>query len=425
MPLLKILDNVPLKKISEVAQIVETGVRRFNGLKKYVKTGDMRDNTIVADREVTFENRPSRANMEVQEGDVLCARMKGTEKVLVITKQERNYLFSTGFAVLRAKRNLMTPRFLAYYLRFPYFQAEKDKAAHGATQKAINNPALYSISVPVPPLAIQERIVITLERADHLRRIREQANQLPDRIVQSLFLKIFGNPLENPLEWKTETIEKLCEEIYRYPTFYGLEYKPQGVPVIRIGNIQDDGTLDEDVSHYVFIDQKASEKFPRTILEFNDVIMAVRGDGSTGKIGHVSTRELVGANMSPNLIRIKTNPTKIHPLYLFHLLSSADGQELIKTRITRTAKKKLTAVELKAMEIPVPPIELQQKFATQAEKFNHLKRIQAVFLHDTNELFNSLMSKAFKGELVRNITETEETQHTVAKSSTLTDYMAP
>jgi type I restriction enzyme S subunit len=393
-------EGVALRRLVDVASLVDSGIREFRGKKRYVKTGDVLNNEIMATQDVTYRSRPSRANMEVQEGDVICARMKATVKVLLITSKERDYLFSTGFAILRPKLDAVSPEYLMYYLRSNYFQAEKDKLAQGATQKAVNNSALQELRVPVPPLETQKRVIAVLDRSERINHEREHASELTDKTAQSLFVDMFGDPVTNPKGWNTDILEKVCDEIYRYPTFYGFQYKPKGVPVMRIGNIQDDGTVNENLSDYVFIDEQISSRFPRTILEYNDILMAVRGDGSTGKIGHVSTEKLVGANISPNLIRIHADSNRIHPLYLFHLLYSKRGQGLIRSRITRTAKKKITAVEFKAIAMPVPPMELQNKFAHMIESLARIKRMQIEFSAEANNLFLSLMQKAFGGERI-------------------------
>ncbi len=163
------------EKLREVVTIVDSGVDPFYGTRMYVQTGDVNDDEIAATAPVTYAGRPSRANMEVQENDVLVARMKATKKVLVVTAVEKDYLFSTGFAVLRPKTSMISPRFLAYYFRSNGFQAEKDRNAHGATQKAINNSSLERMDIPLPPLDEQATIASALERVDRLLRNRRKA----------------------------------------------------------------------------------------------------------------------------------------------------------------------------------------------------------------------------------------------------------
>lgn len=397
------------KSLSEVVSIVRSGVPEFQGQRKYVKTGNVQNGDIIDTDEVFFQNRPSRANMSVRAGDVLCARMKATAKVILIAPEKQDHLFSTGFAVLRPDTEMIQSKFLLYYLRSRSFQDEKDRLATGATQRAINNTALRTMGIPVPPLDAQGIIAQILEFTDSIRRKRHRSIQLTDNIMTSSFLRMFNGIQDGRGEWPTDTIGNVCREIYRYPTFYGIQYQEEGVPVVRIGNILGDGRLDEDLSHYVYIDPQISEQFPRTILDYGDVLMAVRGDGSTGKIGRVSTKELVGANISPNLIRIQADSDRIYPLFLYFLLASKQGQSLIGSRITRTAKKKITATEFKQIEIPVPPITLQEKFVRLVETLDLVNRRQKYSMTGINKLFHSLAYKAFNGDLAGSAVLSDQT----------------
>src|SRR2546422_10245937 len=97
-------------ELCAVATLVDSGVRHFHGTKRYVKTGDVVDNGIAFTEEVTYEDRPTRVNMEDEENDVLCARMQATEQVLLVTREEKDCLFSNGFAVLRLRVDLILPK---------------------------------------------------------------------------------------------------------------------------------------------------------------------------------------------------------------------------------------------------------------------------------------------------------------------------
>jgi type I restriction enzyme S subunit len=305
---------------------------------------------------------------------------------------------SSGIRIIEPNENEALKDYLYYFLQTEFVQQTMRRFSTGATIVHASK-AIPHIQVILPPLDLQRKIGDVLHLTEDMTQKRKQASQLANGLIESLFIKKFGDPLLNPYGWSTEPLHKLCKEIYRYPTFYGIRYKPDGVPVVRIGDILKDGTLDEQISNYVFIDGDTNKRFPRTLLEYNDILMAVRGDGSTGKIGRVSTTKLVGANISPNLIRIQPDHTRIHSLYLFHLFSSRQGQALIQSRITRTAKKKITAVELKALEIPVPQLETQQKFARAVEMMERIKRVQNTSATHISQLFQSLMHSAYKGRL--------------------------
>ena len=289
-------------------------------------------------------------------------------------------------------------RYLYHFLN-SYLEHLRNSTIGGVIQY-IRLANLTEIPTPVPPLPEQKRIAIILDKADAVRCKRQEAIRLANELLRSVFLDMFGDPEKNPKEWNLSSLEDVCEEIYRYPTFYGFDYALTGIPVARIGNILLDGFLDPDLSHYVFIEPKISKDFPRTILELNDIVMAVRGDGSTAKrIGLVNSQNLVGANISPNLLRFKAKDGCVDPMYLFHFMVSEGGQNLLEKNVTRTAKKTITARDIKNIQIPVPAYSLQKAFAKVFNKFERTKSNLTTSYQESCFLFNSLVQRAFRGEL--------------------------
>ncbi len=264
----------------------------------------------------------------------------------------------------------------------------------------LNLQQIREFRIPLPPLPEQKRIATILEKADRLRRQRRYALELSKTYLQSVFLEMFGDPVTNPMKWDLAELSDVCDEIYRYPTFYGFQYAKRGTPVARIGNILSDGHLSPDLSDYVFIDPDISKRFPRTILELQDILMAVRGDGSTvSRIGIVNSSNLVGANISPNLLLFRAKRGVMNPVYLFHLMISDGGQKLLEMYITRTAKKTITAQDIKQIRIPIPSKSIQEKFAQIVQKFEQLRVQQREAERQAEHLFQTLLHQAFEGEV--------------------------
>ena len=292
-------------------------------------------------------------------------------------------------------------RYFFYFLKskFDYL----NNRTSGATIPHLDRNSLVSLLVPLPPLEQQKIIVSILEKAERTIQKRKEAVVLTDKYLQSVFIDMFGHPATNPMGWGLKKLGNVCSVIYRYPTFYGLTYVDSGTPVVRIGNILKSGIVDPELKNYVFIDQSVSSNYPRTILELNDIVMAVRGDGSTAKrIGYVNSNNLIGANISPNLLRFKANNKVINPRYMFHLLTSQEGQNILDKYVKRTAKKNITAGDIKGIEIPIPPIEFQDKFAQIVEKVETFKQKQIKSIEELYTLFSSLMQKAFREDLTKN-----------------------
>ncbi len=190
-----------MEKVSvlEVSSIRNQSVELFTGTKKYVATGDVDEQAIETFTEITYDNRPSRANIEVKLGQVLFARMKGTNKVIQIDESNQDYIYSTGFCVLEPSE-LVTTDYLRVFLKSDLFQIQKDKHSKGATQKAINNEGISKIKIPIPPLETQKKIVEALDKAQDLIDARKEQIRLMDELVKSRFVEMFGDPI-HPIDY--------------------------------------------------------------------------------------------------------------------------------------------------------------------------------------------------------------------------------
>jgi len=180
--------------LTNIAPLATDHVRPFDGERPYIATGGLNDDEVITPEMVTYEGRPSRADLTVQAGDVCFARMKETLKFLHVKPEHSEMLLSTGFAVLRPLTDQLNARYLLHYLRTPAFQNEKDSLCSGATQKAITNGKFESLKIPLPPLEEQKRISAMMDNADELRRKRRESIAALDSLTQSIFLDFFDSP---------------------------------------------------------------------------------------------------------------------------------------------------------------------------------------------------------------------------------------
>ena len=307
----------------------------------------------------------------------------------------RDVAFNQDLKSIRVISQTTTPRYLFRFLQASSPQILTHGTKRGATVQSLQSGFLESLPTPVPPLAEQERIVKLLDEADELRKLRAQADRRTDALIPSLFHEMFGDPPRNAKNWAMSTIGKVLHVLYRYPTFYGTAYVETGVPVARIGNILPSNMLDSDLSNFVRVPKEFSAKFPKTILKAGDLVMAVRGD-TTGKIGFVPTA-LEGANISPNLIRLSPDGSRVTSEYLLWLLLLVPI--FVTSRVTDTAKKSITAENIDGIEIPLPPVMLQKVFAARVSEIRAMQAEQTTSRCRLEHLFQSLLHRAFQGEL--------------------------
>ncbi len=164
-------------EIGAAVEITNKRVKLFKGERQYLATGDLSGDGVDKLVVVDYESRPSRADLLVDEGDFVVARMKATNKVLLIDSAVSDYIVSTGFLTLKPRKEFHA-RYLYHYLRSSKFQDQKDRYCTGATQKAINNTAFYELKVPKCSLARQAKIAGIFDVVERLCQDRKQVLQL-------------------------------------------------------------------------------------------------------------------------------------------------------------------------------------------------------------------------------------------------------
>jgi type I restriction enzyme S subunit len=377
--------------LTEVAPLVVDRVKPFKGTKQFLSTGGLNDNIINLET-VTYENRPSRADLGVQQNDVICARMKDTNKVLLITSETSDLIISTGFAVHRPNIELIDPSYLFHYLRTKYFQEVKNKYCTGATQKAVTNDGLKQIKIPLVPSIIQQKKIGTiLDKADAIKRKRQRVLKFTDELLRSAFLDMFGDPVTNPKEWGKAPIQKLGFVITgNTPSREHPEYYGRGIEWIKSDNIN---------TPYHFL-TKAKEfltpegqKIGRIVPEKSILVTCIAG--SPDCIGNAALADRpVAFNQQINAV---TPFEDTDPFFLYvHFLVS---KKLVQQQSTESMKGMVNKSKFENILFLKPPYSLQRNFG---KIFN---RIHNAFSRSNNsmslseDLFNALTQKAFRGEL--------------------------
>lgn len=172
----------------DICKIGGSSVKKFDGTRKYIATGDIIDNEITSYELVNYNSKPSRANVEIKNNDVLFAKMKDTVKVLKANDSNINNIYSTGFYCMTPNDNVLQ-EYLYYYFKSESFNSQKNKNCSGATQKAINNDGLKKIKIKfLPSVEEQNKIIEELSYLERLITIKnEEINKL-NLLIKSQFV---------------------------------------------------------------------------------------------------------------------------------------------------------------------------------------------------------------------------------------------
>lgn len=269
------------------------------------------------------------------------------------------------------------------------------------TVKHLSAKQIKDISIPLPPLEEQRRIAAILDQAETLRTQRRTAVALLDSLTQSLFLDMFGDPANNPMSWETLKVEQLAEQITDGEHLTP-KREPQGVKLLSARNVRD-GYI--DFQNVDFVGQVEHERIKKRCNPVRgDVLISC--SGSIGRVASVETDEPFSLVRSVAMIRPKTNFV-LTKFLEYYLRTPAMNAYMIR-RANASSQANLFQGPIREMPVTVPPLPLQQTFATRIQSIEALKATHRRALAALDALFASLQQRAFSGELARGAAQPTE-----------------
>ena len=252
------------------------------------------------------------------------------------------------------------------------------------------------LQIPLPPIPTQQKIAAILDAADTLRQKDKALLAKYDELTQSLFLDMFGDPVSNPKGWDMKIMANVCEKIS--VGFVGVcepyyTEKQKGIPMIRTGNLGE-GFLRYDKMKFVtkefHLKQKKSQIFK------DDILIARHGDNGKAVLYNGEFEE---ANCL-NIIILRPAKGLLNGTYNVNMLNNESTRNSILGKTGGATQKVVNTKEIQKLIVPIPPINLQNQFAERVQVIEQQKAVAQASLEKSEELFNSLLQKAFKGELV-------------------------
>lgn len=349
---------------------------------------------------ITQDERPfgevSKGYTYFAEGDVLMAKitpcMENGKATFVQNLKHQAGFGSTEFHVLRPGSEV-DGKYLFYMIWNPLFRKEAGRNMTGtAGQKRVPSSFLKDSTIPLPPLPEQKRIAAILDKADSIRRKRQEAVRLTEELLRSVFLEMFGDPVTNPKKWETRAFVEVCE------TRLGkmLDAKQQTGehlrPYLRNSNVQWDRIETSDLEQMDF-DGKDRKTFS---LLNGDVVICEGGEVGRAAIWR---NQLTECYFQKAIHRARPNQSLAIPEYVMFWLWFMSKNGGFKDHVTSATIAHLTGEKLKEIQMPLPPISLQRHFLRLYNSLSALKSCTSAHQAQTDTLFNSLLQRAFKGEL--------------------------
>ncbi|CEE00683.1 restriction modification system DNA specificity subunit [Caldibacillus thermoamylovorans] len=365
--------------------------------------------TNIQNGELTYENvlyvAPSlvKDEQKLRKYDILIAASSGSKEVVGKpgqVKEESNYTFGAFCKLIRPNTNI-NPDYLRHFFNTKYYSQTISQSINGANINNLRNEHIDNLMIPVPSIDIQRKIAILLNKAQNLIKYRKAQIEALDQLTQSVFLEMFGDPSTNPKRWKKVNLEEIAIKekgaIKSGPFGSQLlisEYVKNGIPVLGIDNVEK--------NKFVWAKPKAiSEQKYKELKAFRvysgDVLIS-----RTGTVGRtcVVPDDFKEGIIGPNLLKVTLDKNLMLPEVLsimFNYLPHVINQ--IKWMSPGATVPVFNTKNLKKVKVLVPDKKVQVEFVKKIKEVEELKSKFILGLTDLEKNYNSLMQRAFKGEL--------------------------
>jgi type I restriction enzyme S subunit len=262
----------------------------------------------------------------------------------------------------------------------------------GSTRGKLTKTAANNIPIALPPLEEQRRIAAILDKADGVRRKRKEAIRLTEELLKSTFLEMFGDPVTNPKGWEICELQNVCNRVTD-GTHQPPNWADGGIPFLFVSNIVN-GEIDFKVSKHI-TEESWFELTSRCPIEINDILYTTVG--SYGNAALVRTKNRFC--FQRHIAHIKPDSRSIEPEFLLGMMQSDWIRQQADKQARGVAQKTLNLRELKKFTIFTPPIEEQKKYVKLRQGVEKQLSYYRSALEQSENLFNSLLQRAFRGEL--------------------------
>lgn len=282
-------------------------------------------------------------------------------------------------------RNGIDVDYLCYSLMF----YDTNGLVNGATRQKLTQSTLKKMSIPKRTVKQQLQIVQELNTIKKLITARQQELQKLDDLIKARFVEMFGDPIENPKNWKITTVGDIVTEV-RYgtskPAVEGGQY-----PYLRMNNLTADGHLDLHDLKYIDI---SDEEIEKCVVRTGDVLF--NRTNSIDLVGKTALFDLPEEMVIAGyIIRIRLKKNMLPEVFSEYMNLKALKDILRSMAKGAVNQANINAQELQSIKIYLPDIELQKQFVTIRTQIDKSKATVQKALDETQLLFDSLMQQYF------------------------------
>lgn len=266
----------------------------------------------------------------------------------------------------------------------------------GAGLKHVSKQHISDLKIPVTNPHKQKKIAAILDAADEYRQKTKALIDKYDQLTQSLFKDMFGEMVYHTIG---ELIERKVITLHKDGNYGGMyprknEFGENGIPFLSAKHINDNGGF--NFQNVPLLNHEQANKLSFGWIEKGDVLLS--HNASVGKVA-LYNGEFKKALIGTSLTCFRTEKALMNPYFLAFAFRSLNFQSQLRQNMGQTTRNQVPITAQKKLTLPTPVIHLQNQFAKRVELIEKQKQQAEASLVKAEELFNSLLQRAFKGEL--------------------------
>jgi type I restriction enzyme M protein len=349
----------------------------FDGEVRYLRITDIDDDGNLKNKEIVSPSEIEE-DLFLTKGDILFARSGSVGRTYLHKSENGKYQFAGYLIRFRVNREKLLPEFLFCVTKSERYKRWIEKMKRSGTISNINAIEYASFEFPLPPLSTQKEIAETIES---FQSIIDGAQQV---------IASYKPQIEIAPEWETVQLGEVGE--LKNGINYTKESNGAFVQVLGVKDFKNNLYAPLDSFDTVQIDSELSDEY---LLKQDDIVF-VRSNGNQDLIGRsvIIPKLDFKATFSGFTIRLRFNSTMIYPLFFAHLLKTDFVRKKLVESGTGANIKSLNQASLKNLELPLPPLEVQQEVVARIEREQSLvnanKELITIFEQKITDELNHL-----------------------------------
>lgn len=406
-------NKVSIKDISNINEESYSKNDKY-AIVRYLDTGNITENKIneIIEYDVKTGLLPSRAKRKVKHLDIIYSCVRPNQRHYgIIHDPPKNFLVSTGFAVISVDKNKANPFYIYYFLTQKIIVDSLQSIAEGdvSTYPTIKGSDIGDVSINLPPLFVQDKIAAILSSLDDKIELNHKINANLEAQTQALFKSWFVDfePFQDgefvdselgliPKGWEVSPLGALCKIITKgtTPTTVKKSFVQSGINFIKAETILSNHTL--ECNKFSFIDIETHGILMRSQLMHNDIVFTIAG--TIGRFAIIDKMYLP-ANINQAVAIIRADPAKIDSIVLYTYFISHWHISHYSKNTQQAVQANLSLTSIRSLPILVASSSVMESYKKII--FPIMKQIQINTSENAllSNLRDTLLPKLMSGEI--------------------------